>query len=227
LQKTDDGVELEVEASDGGATSLSAEVLLVAVGRTPNTEDLGLGEVGVELEKGFIRTGDHYRTSVESIYAIGDVVSSPQLAHVAMKEGEIAVEHMAGRSVEPRLPDAHVPSAVYTEPQLASFGPTEEELEARGVEYGKASFPYRGAGKAVAVGKPEGLLKVLYDPETHEMLAAHVVGAEATEVIHELLLGKKSELLPEDIATTVHAHPTISETVMEVARGVEGWTIHA
>jgi dihydrolipoamide dehydrogenase len=227
MKKTKAGVSLTATDSDGETRKLSAELLLVAVGRAPNTEDLGLEELGIELEKGFVKTGDYYQTSVGSVYAIGDVTASPQLAHVAMKEGEIAAEHMAGHAGERRLPPEHIPGAIYTEPQLASFGPTEEALKADGVSYGKATFPYRGAGKAVAIEQPEGIVKILYDESTHEMLAAHVAGANATELIHELLLGKRSELLPEDIATMVHAHPTLSEAIMEAARGVEGWIIHA
>jgi dihydrolipoamide dehydrogenase len=227
MEKSKDGVSITAEGKDGESQKLSAELLLVAVGRAPNTEDLGLEDLGVQLEKGFITTGAYYQTAVESVYAIGDVLSSPQLAHAAMKEGEIAVEHMAGHASEDYLPAELIPGAIYTEPQLASFGPTEEALKADGIDYGKATFPYRGAGKAVAIEQPEGLVKILYDPSTHEMLAAHVAGSNATELIHELLLGKRAELLPQDIATTVHAHPTLSEAVMEAARGVEGWIIHA
>jgi dihydrolipoamide dehydrogenase len=227
MKKQTSGVSLTAEDKDGNTEELSADLLLVAVGRAPNTEDLGLEELGIELDKGFVKTGDYYRTAVDSIYAIGDIVASPQLAHVAMKEGEIAVEHMAGHAGERLLPLDHIPGAIFTEPQLASFGPTEEKLTSDGVAYGKASFPYRGAGKAVAIEQPEGIVKILFDKRTQEMLAAHVAGSNATELIHELLLGKRSELLPHDIATMVHAHPTLSEALMEAARGVEGWIIHA
>jgi dihydrolipoamide dehydrogenase len=227
MKKQTSGVSLTAEDKDGNTEELSADLLLVAVGRAPNTEDLGLEELGIELDKGFVKTGDYYRTAVDSIYAIGDIVASPQLAHVAMKEGEIAVEHMAGHAGERLLPPDHIPGAIFTEPQLASFGPTEEKLTSDGVAYGKATFPYRGAGKAVAIEQPEGIVKILFDKRTQEMLAAHVAGSNATELIHELLLGKRSELLPHDIATMVHAHPTLSEALMEAARGVEGWIIHA
>lgn len=227
MKKSSSGVTLTAEDKDGNRQDLSADLLLVAVGRSPNTEELGLENLGIELERGFVKTGEYYRTSAESVYAIGDVLASPQLAHVAMKEGEIAVEHMAGHAGESMLPPEHIPGAIYTEPQLASFGPTEEKLKADGVSYGKATFPYRGAGKTVAIEQPDGIVKILYDADTQEMLAAHVAGAQATELIHELLLGKRSELLAHDIATMVHAHPTISEAVMEAARGVEGWIIHA
>ncbi|TVR02721.1 MAG: dihydrolipoyl dehydrogenase [Spirochaetaceae bacterium] len=226
LKKAKSGVELSVETKDGKKETLKADKLLVAVGRTPNTEGLGLDAVGVKTEKGYIIAGDYYRTSVESIFAVGDCVPSLALAHVASKEAEIAVEHMAGKHAEKRLPAELVPAAIYTEPQLASFGPTEAELKEKKTPYEKAVFPYRGAGKSVAIEQPEGLVKILFDPKTHEILAAHIAGSTATELIHEILLAKKAELLPEDIATMVHAHPTLSEAVMEGARTVEGWAIH-
>jgi dihydrolipoamide dehydrogenase len=226
LTKSSKGISLTVAAPDGAAT-LKADMILVSIGRAPNTEGIGLEKVGVKTEKGFVTVGDYYETSVPGIFAIGDVVASPQLAHVASKEGEIAVEHMAGHSPEPRLEDDLVPTGMYAEPQIASFGPTEEQAKERGVNFSKAVFPYRGAGKAVATGHADGMVKLLYESDTHEIIGAHIVGSQATELIHELLLGKRSELLPEDIATMVHAHPTISEAVMEAARAAEGWVIHA
>jgi dihydrolipoamide dehydrogenase len=220
------GVKLTVENADGSSEELSAEMLLVAVGRAPNTEGLGLETVGVRTERGFIEVGDYYQTGVEGIYAIGDVTSSPLLAHVASKEGEIAVERIAGHSPEPRIPADDIPSAVYCEPQIGSFGLTEKRAKESGVSYKSAIFPYRGAGKSVAIEQSEGIVKIVYDADTHEILGAHATGANATEIIHELLLAKKAELLPEDIATMIHAHPTLSEAVMESARSVEGWAIH-
>ena len=225
LSKSKGEVKLEVSGPDGKQT-LSAEKLLVSIGRAPNSDDLGLEAVGVKTEKGFVSIGDYYKTSVESIYAIGDVVATPQLAHVASKEGEIAVEHMAGHATVPTIDPDLIPGAVYTEPQVASFGPTEEQATERGLSFEKAVFPYRGAGKSVAIGHPDGLVKILYQKETHEILAAHIVGHTATELIHELLLAKSGELLPEDVATMIHAHPTLSEAVMEAARAAEGWAIH-
>lgn len=222
LSKTGNGVKLTLDNGD----ELAANMLLVAVGRAPNSEDLGLEDIGVETEKGFITVGDYYETSVPGVFAIGDVIATPLLAHVASKEGEIAVEHIAGHSPEKRLDEDLIPSAVYTEPQVASFGPTETQAKERGISFEKAVFPYRGAGKSVAIEKSDGIVKILYAPNTSEILAAHVAGAEATELIHELLLAKKAELLPEDIATMVHAHPTLSESVMEAARTAEGWAIH-
>ncbi|HUX13769.1 MAG TPA: dihydrolipoyl dehydrogenase [Spirochaetia bacterium] len=226
LEKKKTAVTLTIEDKAGTSSTLEADILLVAVGRTPNTRDLGLEAIGVKLEKGFIVTGDYYETAVSGVYAIGDCIPTPLLAHVASKEGEIAVEHIAGREPENRIPDGTIPSAVYTEPQVASFGPTEARAKELGIPCEKAVFPYRGAGKSVAIEQPDGMVKILYAPDTHEILAAHVVGNSATELIHELLLARKAELLPEDIATMIHAHPTLSEAVMEAARSVEGWAIH-
>jgi len=209
-----------------GKSSLQVEKLLVVVGRAPNTEGIGLEKVGVKLERGFVAVGDYYQTSVPGIFAVGDVLATPMLAHVASKQGEIAAEHMAGGKPRPRLDLRAIPAAVYCEPQLASFGLTEAEAKREGLQYKSFVFPYRGAGKSVAMSRPEGLVKLLMDAGSHEILGAHVVGAEATELIHELLLAKSAELLPEDLAAMIHAHPTLSEAVMEAARGLEGWAIH-
>jgi dihydrolipoamide dehydrogenase len=226
METTSTGVKVRLEGKGGESTTIEADQVLVAVGRAPNTEDLGLEAIGVALEKGFVKTGDYYETSVKDVYAVGDIVPTPLLAHVASKEGEIAVEHIAGKSPIPRIPADEIPSAVYCEPQIGSFGITEEEAKSRGVKYEKAVFPYRGVGKAVASESPEGLVKIIFDPESREILAAHVAGAQATEIIHEILLAKHGELLPADIAEMVHAHPTLSEGVMEAARAAEGWAIH-
>ncbi len=226
LSRENGAVKLTVAKKDDSTEILEAEKLVVVVGRTPNTDNIGLENLGITTERGFIPVGDYYETSVKGVYAIGDVVNTPLLAHVASKEGEIVVEHIAGRSVEKRVDTLKVPSGVYTEPQVASFGYTEDELKKRGVGYKKAVFPYRGAGKSVAIEEPEGMVKVLIDPETKALLGAHIVGAEATELIHELLLAETAELLPEDIANMIHAHPTLSEAVMEAMRAAEGWAIH-
>lgn len=226
LDRKKSGVTLSVEDKAGKSSTIDADLLLVAVGRAPNTEGLGLEQIGVTLEKGFIVTGDYYETAVKGVFAIGDCIPTPLLAHVASKEGEIAVEHMAGQEPDHRIPDGTIPSAVYTEPQVASFGPTEARAKELGTEFQKAIFPFRGAGKSVAIEQPDGMVKILFASDTHEILAAHVVGNTATELIHELLLARKSELLPEDVATMIHAHPTLSEAVMEAARAAEGWAIH-
>lgn len=219
-------LKLKVTGKSGSST-LEADTVLVAVGRVPNTEKLGLENIGVRTEKGLIPVKDYYATGIKGVYAIGDVVGTPPLAHVASKEGEIVAEHIAGHRTSPRIDPDEIPAAVYSEPQVASFGPTEAQAKERGLAFKKAVFPYRGAGKTVAVEQSEGLVKILYDEKTHEVFAAHIVGADASELIHELLLTKKAELLPEDVAAMIHAHPTVSEAVMEAARAVEGWAIHA
>ena len=221
------GVAVTVEKAGGAQEVLAADLLLVAVGRAPNSEGLGLEKVGITTDRGFVTVGEYYQTSVEGVYAIGDVVATPLLAHVASKEGEIAVEHMVGHVTDSRIDPNLIPSAVYCEPEVGSFGLNERSAKERGVAYKSATFPYRGAGKSVAVEKSEGFVKILYAPDTKEILGAHVVGHNATELIHELLLAKNAELLPQDIATMIHAHPTLSEAVMEGARTVEGWVIHA
>ena len=220
------GIKLTVEGKGGNEETFSADMLLVAVGRAPNTEGIGLESVGVKTEKGFVVVGDYYQTSVQGIYAIGDVTSSPLLAHVASKEGEIAVEHMAGHHPIPRIDPDSIPSAVYCEPEIGSFGLSEKAAKERGVAFETAVFPYRGAGKSVAVEKSEGIVKLVYRKETKEILGGHVAGYNATELIHEILLAKNAELLPEDMATMIHAHPTLSEAVMEGSRVAEGWAIH-
>jgi dihydrolipoamide dehydrogenase len=223
------GLKASLEGKEG-AKELEVDQILVVVGRMPNTEGIGLEALGIKTEKGFIPVGDFYQTSLAGVYAVGDVIATPMLAHVASKEGEIAAEHMAGRAegraVPARLDPNSIPGAVYCEPQVASFGYTEKRAGEAGLSFVKATFPYRGAGKSVAIGRTEGLVKLLVEKETREILGAHVVGAEATELIHEILLARSAELLPEDIAGMIHAHPTLSEAVMEAARTAEGWAIH-
>ncbi len=226
VEKKDKSLSLTLE-NKHGQTELQTDSVLVVVGRAPNTGEIGLENVGIKTEKGFIPVGDYYQTSVPGIFAIGDVVDSPMLAHVASREGEIAVEHMAGKNPQARLNPYEIPGTIYCEPQVASFGYTEARARQEGISINTAVFPYRGVGKSVAVERPEGLVKIIIDSDTHEILGAHVVGADATELIHELLLAKSAELLPEDIATMIHAHPTLSEAVMEAARAAEGWAIHA
>lgn len=226
LVKNSDSADVLLEGSDNQQQSIRIDKVLSVVGRVPNTSGIGIEKVGILMEKGFIITGDYCQTNIPGVYAVGDIVPTPLLAHVASKEGEIAAEHIAGISTSARIDTTAIPSGVYCEPQIASIGFTELHVQQRNIPYKAVSFPYKGAGKAVATGKSEGFVKIIYNPETHEILGAHAAGAEATELIHELLLAKKSELLPEDIATMIHAHPTLSEAVMEAARAVEGWAIH-
>lgn len=226
-ERADGGVVVDVEIA-GKVERLKADKVLAAFGRTPNTDGVGLESVDVErTASGHIVTGEHGRTSVPGIFAIGDITTTPALAHVASREAEIVVEHIAGRSphgaaIDPEL----VPSAVYCEPQVAGFGLREDRATKDGIAFRKSVFPFRGAGKSVAIGRTEGLVKLLADPDTGELLGGHIVGHGATELIHELLLAKNSELLPDDVVDMIHAHPTLSEAIAEAARGIHGKPIH-
>lgn len=226
-EKKENLFDITLEKKDGTRSVVQAEKILVAIGRTPNTENIGLENVGIACDRGFIKVGDYYQTQVPGIYAAGDIIPMPLLAHVASKEAEIAVEHIARKNPEKAIPWQNIPSAVYCEPQIGSFGYTEKKAKNEGIPYSKAVFPYRGVGKAVATENSDGQVKILFDPKTKEILGAHIVGAEATELLHEILLAKTAELLPLDIASMIHAHPTLSEGVMEAMRSVEGWAIHA
>lgn len=228
LKKSAGSVSVSLRDSAGNTSEVVSDKVLVVFGRVPNTGDLGLRESGVELDdQGYVRIGDYCQTATVGIYAIGDITRTPALAHVASKEGEIAVEHMAGHQCEKGVNPDSVPTAIYCEPQVAGFGLREDLAIAKGIAVKKSVFHYPGAGKTIAIGKPDGLVKVLCDPATDELVGAHIVGHNATELIHELLLAQTCELLPEDFANTIHAHPTISEAIMEAMRGVNGKPIHA
>ncbi|MCB1700473.1 MAG: dihydrolipoyl dehydrogenase [Halioglobus sp.] len=215
-------------ATPRGDTTVNADKALVVFGRRPNTDDLGLETVGLQTDsRGFIPVAEYNQTATRGVFAIGDVTNTPLLAHVASREGELAVEFIAGHAGGMKAVDpAAVPSAIYCEPQVAGFGLREDEARSKGIDIRKSVFPYRGIGKAVAVGKSEGLVKLIADPKTGEILGGHVVGLNATEILHEILLAKTAELLPEDITRMIHAHPTLSEGVMEAALGLTGAPIH-
>jgi dihydrolipoamide dehydrogenase len=237
LERNKEGLSIRVKDKAGAESTVESDRILVAIGRSPNTEGLGLEDVGVRLEKGFVSVGDYQESSVSGLYAIGDIVATPLLAHVASKEGEIAAERIAERLKGAPTPSEHgvdpllVPSAVYCEPELASFGLTEAKAAASGRPVAVARFPYLGVGKAVAtmsrtIGAVEGQAKILFDPHNRAILGASIVGAGATELVHEILLAARSELLLDDIADMIHAHPTLSELVMEGARAGLGRAIH-
>ena len=221
LQKDAGRVALTIEDAEKNRAVLEADKLLVAVGRTPNTAGIGLEEAGVALDRGFITVGEYGETSVKGIHAIGDVVATPLLAHVASKEGEIAAEHIAG--LQPgRLDLLAVPNGVYCEPEVASFGLTALRAQELGVPVKTSSFLFRACGKAIAAGETEGFVKLVHDPAGSELLGAHIVGAHATELIHELLLAKTQKLPLSAIADMIHAHPTLAEASMEAARMAGG-----
>lgn len=226
------GVRVDATDSDGKDFSVESEKLLVSVGRAPNTDNLGLESVGVRTTKGYIETGDYYETSAAGIYAIGDITIQPQLAHVASKAGEIVAERIAQllkgtrAPAEKRVDALAIPSAVYCEPEVASFGLSEARAIESGITHAVARFPYRGIGKAVATEAPEGQVKIVHSPESGAILGASIVGIGATDTIHELLLASRAELTVEEVADLIHAHPTLSEGLMEAAKAALGRAIH-
>ena len=225
--KKDGHISLELE-QESASKSLVVDKVLVAIGRQANIEGLGLEEAGIETERDFIKTGDYYQTSRQGVYAVGDVIGQALLAHAASAQGHIAVEHIAGipSTLPRRLDDDCIPRAVYCEPQVASFGLNEALAKKKNLDYSVGNFPFMGCGKAVATGKTRGFVKIIVDNSTKEILGASIIGSNATETIHEILLAKNSELVPEDISNLVHAHPTLSEAVMEASKGVFGEPIH-
>jgi len=226
LKKAPLKVTVTLEDMNSGRRVVKADKVLVVVGRTPNTGDIGLEHIGLETERGFIPTGDYYETRVKGVFAIGDVVLTPHLAHVASREGEIALEYIAGLKPEPGIDPDVIPMAVYTEPQIGSFGMNETKALKNGIPFKKAVFPYRGNGKAVALESVEGFIKVLINCETGTIEGAHIVGQNATELIHEILLARTAVLKPGTVASVIHAHPTLSELVREGMLAVENRAIH-
>jgi dihydrolipoamide dehydrogenase len=211
-----------VVETDGGR--LEAEQVLMAVGRAARVEKVGLEALGVALERGFIKVSPRMETSVPGIYAIGDVAGPPLLAHKAMAEGVVAAEAIAGRDPHP-LDYGNVPSCTYCRPQVASIGVSEATAKERG-EITVGKFPFTASGKAVALGDTEGFVKVVGDPRTGEILGVHILGPEATEIIHEFAVGRTLEATVEEIMHTIHAHPTLSEAALEATLAALGQAIH-
>ena len=214
---------------DNEPESIDVECALAAFGRTPNTDDLDLCQAGVELDaRGFIITNANGQTTNPNIFAAGDVVKTPMLAHVASAEAERAVEVIAGVLAPEGLDCVMmIPSAIYTEPQAAGFGVRETGNQALPEGLGFVQIPISSIGKSVAIDSTEGFVKVIFDQTTKEIVGGHIVGPNATELIHELLLMKSAELLPDDIVRTMHAHPTLSEANQEAMRAVLGGAYHA
>ena len=215
----------EAGSGSGEVETLTADVLLVAVGRRPYTDGLGAAELGVKLDaKGRVIVDEHYQTSVPGVFAIGDVIAGPMLAHKAEEEGIACVERMAG--VAGHVNYACIPNVVYTHPELASVGVSEEEARERGLEVRVGTFPFQANGRAKALGEREGQVKLVADAATDRLLGAHIVGARASDVIAELVVAMELGASAEDIARSVHAHPTLPEAVKEAALGVAGRAIH-
>jgi dihydrolipoamide dehydrogenase len=219
------GVQVRISNDDGEQT-LEAERVLIAIGVQPNSEGLGLDAIGVRTDRGNVLVNEHMGTNVPGVYAIGDVTGKLALAHVASAQGILAVETIAGTKTE-TLDYEAMPRCTYCQPQVASFGITEAEAKARGHEVEIGRFPFLASGKALALGEREGFAKIVADAASGEILGAHLVGPEVTELLPELVLARTWELTPEEIARSVHAHPTLSEAVAEAAHGVFGSTIHA
>ena len=223
---SESGVALSLEPAAGGAAeTLEADVVLVAIGRRPHTDGLGLDTVGVELDnRGRVKIDHHFATNVPGIYAIGDVVEGPMLAHKAEDEGVALAEILAGQAGHVNY-DV-IPGVVYTWPEVASVGKTEEELKAAGVAYKVGKFPFTANGRARAINSTDGFIKILADAHSDKVLGAHLIGPTVSEMVAELALAMEFGASAEDIARTCHAHPTLSEATKEAALAVDGRPLH-
>ena len=221
-----DSVSMTVEAN-GNKKDVKSDIVLVAAGRAPNIEDVGLKEQGVQLtERGFIRINERMETSVKGIYAIGDVAGPPMLAHKGEREGHIVAEIIAGKHAHP-LDYTNVPGATYCHPEVASVGLTEQACKDKKIEYKVGRFPFSANGRARTSGETEGFVKIIRGAKYGEILGAHIVGAHATEMIHELVLARTNEYTVEEVDLAIHAHPTLSEAIAESAMDSLGRMIHA
>jgi dihydrolipoamide dehydrogenase len=220
------GVTLTVEPVKGGAAELiAADVVLLAIGRRPYVEGLGLDTVGVALdERGRVRTDARYATNVSGIYAIGDAIAGPMLAHKAEDEGVALAEILAGRAGHVNY--GVIPAVVYTWPEIAAVGQTEEELTAAGIAYNVGKFPFTANGRARAMGDTDGWVKLLADKTTDRLLGAHIIGPDAGTLIAELAIAMEFGASAEDVARTCHAHPSLNEAVKEAALAVDGRALH-
>jgi dihydrolipoamide dehydrogenase len=223
---TNSGVALAMEPVDGGAAeTLEADVVLVAVGRKPYTEGLGLEQAGIATDGGGrIEVGDHFETNVACVYAIGDVIAGPMLAHKAEDEGVAVSEIIAGQKSHVNY--AAIPGVVYTQPELASVGQTEEQLREAGIDYTAGSFPFMANGRARAMSATDGFVKVLADALSDRILGVHIMGADAGTIIAEAVLAIELGASAEDLARTCHAHPTLNEALKEAALDVDERAIH-
>jgi len=225
VEKTAKGTKVTYE-KDGKPVTLEAEKTLMAVGVTGNVEDIGLEAVGVTVEKSHIKVDKvAFKTNVAGIYAIGDVIGPPWLAHVASAEAIHCIDGIAGVHTRP-IDYGNIPGCTYCQPQVASVGLTEEKCKEQKLDYKVGKFPFNASGKAVAAAEAEGMVKIIFGKKYGEILGAHIVGAEATEMIAELTLAKSMEATLEDIHNCVHAHPTLSEAIMEAAGAADGLAIH-
>ena len=217
---------MTIEAG-GEKKELKADIVLVAAGRAPNIEEIGLKEQGVQLtERGFIKINEQMETSVKGIYAIGDVAGPPMLAHKGEREGVVVAEVIAGQ--HPHLFDyTNIPGATYCHPEVASVGLTEQQCKDKKLDYKVGKFPFSANGRARTSGETEGFVKIIRGAKYGEILGAHIVGAHATEMIHELVVARTNEYTVEEVDLAIHAHPTLSEAIAEAALDSLGKMIHA
>ncbi|MBC7476400.1 MAG: dihydrolipoyl dehydrogenase [Candidatus Sericytochromatia bacterium] len=219
-----DNVEVTVVTKTGEEQIINADYVMVTVGRRPNSKDLGLENLGIEIDHGFIKVNKKMQTNIPNIYAIGDVVGGYMLAHKASKEGIVVAEVIAGHKTE--LDFYAMPSVVFTDPEIASVGITEKEAAAKGIKAKVGKFPFAALGKALASGESDGFVKVVINEETQELLGLHIVGHEASSLISEGALAIEMGATAEDIALTIHPHPTLPEGIMEAAEAAMGKAIH-
>ncbi|PJA97029.1 MAG: dihydrolipoyl dehydrogenase [Ignavibacteriales bacterium CG_4_9_14_3_um_filter_34_10] len=221
----DGSVKVTIE-KDGKVSELHAEKVLSAIGVAGNTDGYGLHELGIEIEKAHIKVDKNdYQTNIKNIFAIGDVIGPPWLAHVASAEGIYCVEKIKGLNPAKMDYDS-IPGCTYCQPQVASIGLTEEKAKSFGIEYKVGKFPFMASGKSAAIGEREGFVKILFGEKYGEIIGAHIIGAEATELIAEIGIAKSLEATYETIVKTIHAHPTLSESIMEAAANAYGESIH-
>jgi len=224
------GVEIEAETPDGKTQKLAAEILLVATGRGPVTAGLGAEDLGIAMDRGYIKVDELYRTSVPNVSAIGDVITlgtrvHPQLAHVSSMEGILAAERIAGREVQPINYD-HVPGCTYCDPEIGSVGLTEAQAKERGYDVRIGTFPFGVLGRAKMAGETEGFVKIVADKKYDEVLGVHMIGPRSTELVAEAVLALRLECTVEELIKTMHAHPTFAEAVGEAAHATHGAAIH-
>ena len=225
LEKNDAGVIVTGQDADGKEVKLEAGMLLVAVGRMPFLEGLGLENTKVKVERGAVQVDEYCRTGEPGVFAIGDVIPTPWLAHLASKEGILVVEQIAGQHAEPinlRL----VPNCTYCDPEVASVGLTEAKAKELGYDVKTAKFPFSASGKARILGEEEGFVKIVSEGKYDELLGVHIIGPHATELLAEACVAMQLESTAEELGRTMHAHPTVSEAIMEAAEGIHGLTIH-
>jgi len=226
VTKTAKGVSVEYAVGEGKPQILEAETCLVAVGRAPNTEGIGLEKTRAKLERGFVKVSPYMETDEQGVYAIGDIVAgSPLLAHVGSMEGIVAVTHAAGKPTEP-INYQQVPNCTYCEPEIGSVGLTERQAREAGNKVKVGKFPFSANSKAAILGAREGLVKIVSDERYGEILGVHMIGPRVTEMLAEAVMAMRLEGTVLDVSHTMHAHPTLSEVMLEAAHGVEGMSIH-